>query len=70
LIGLVGQGRAFDVRDHLKDDDYVEIGQYMQGWDRKMLFDKYNAFVAKDPPNQPKAAFIGWLKKFTKGRRP
>jgi hypothetical protein len=73
LVGrLVGQGqiRAFDVRDHLHDDDYVEIGQYMQGWDRKLLFDKYNAFVANDPPRSPKIAFIGWVKKFTKGKRP
>lgn len=70
----IGQGRSggFDIRDHLPDEDIHEIYRcYAVGlnWNVTELYEKYNAYVANDPPRQPKAAFMGWVKKFTKGKR-
>ncbi len=70
VSGLGGLQKPYDVRDYLQDDDFLEVGQYMRGWDRKELFDKFSAYFASNPPKNHKAAFIGWVKKFTKGKVP
>ncbi len=71
VVGRVagGAGAAFDIREHLADDDFVEVRPYMLGRDPKFMFDKFNAFFGDNPPRNPKAAFIGWCKKFTQGKR-
>lgn len=64
--GLVGR---LPYRPSIKAcDDLLRVAP---GWDQHMLIDKYNAWREGQPPQKyPDAAFIGWAKKFTKGRRP
>lgn len=69
-VGMVGSGQGFDVAPYLRDNDYREMLVLAPGWDRNKLIETYNAWVAKNPPDKPRAAFIGWLKRFTKGKRP
>jgi len=42
------------------------------GWDKYYLEAQYRAWVAtlSEPPRHPDRAFLGWVKKFTKGRQP
>lgn len=69
-VGQQGVGR-FDVENHLQPDDYIEIYRTVPGWDKQLLFGKYNAWVReKGTPTNPRQAFFGWLKKFTKGKNP
>jgi len=40
-------------------------------WDRQYLVRTYQAFSQKRPrPDHPQAAFLGWVKRFTKGKPP
>ena len=64
LVDQIDQ--SFDIRELLKDDDFIEVNSYIHSdRDRKSIYDKYNAWIktGKDLPKNPKAAFIGWLKK-------
>jgi hypothetical protein len=42
------------------------------GWDKYYLEAQYKAWVKTldEPPRHPERAFLGWVRKFTKGRRP
>lgn len=42
------------------------------GWDKYALADRYRAWVADlgEMPRNADAAFLGWVRKFTKGKRP
>jgi hypothetical protein len=42
------------------------------GWDKYYLEAQYRSWVAtlNEPPRHPERAFLGWVRKFTKGRRP
>ncbi len=42
------------------------------GWDKYFLEAQYKAWVKTlaEPPRHPERAFLGWVKKFTKGRAP
>lgn len=41
------------------------------GWDQHLLIAKYNEWhQGQERPRNPQAAFLGWAKNFTKGRRP
>ncbi len=65
-MGLEGIGgaTAFDIRDHLQDHDFQELYAILPLWDRKILFDQYNDWVAKvGAPRSPRAAFMAWAKK-------
>lgn len=61
--GLIG--RSFDIRNHLKDDDYIDIcGKINKNWDRNKIFEKYNAWIdERGEPKSPRKAFLGWLDK-------
>lgn len=63
--GLVGEDYviSLETADKLKDIAY--------GWDQHELARKYNAWhKGQDRPNNPDAAFLGWARRFTKGKRP
>lgn len=72
LGGLVGSGRRFDIADHLDGDDFLIFRDYCPQWDRRAVMEKYNSFVASDPPKNPKAGFLAWVKKNSNwlGRQP
>lgn len=57
----VGSGQGFDIRHHLKDDDYLLFRTYCPLWDKDVVCEKYNAYVAGDPPKKPVKGFTGWL---------
>jgi hypothetical protein len=42
------------------------------GWDEYYPETQYKAWVKTldEPPRDPERAFLGWVRKFTKGRRP
>lgn len=41
------------------------------GWDRQFLLARYREWTSGKPePDNPDAAFLGWVKRFTKGKRP
>lgn len=60
--GRVGSS-GFDIRQHMRDDDWLLLRDYCPLWDKNAVCEKYNAFVASDPPKKPIPAFTGWLKK-------
>jgi hypothetical protein len=75
LGSLVGSGRVgspggsgFDVRTKFSEKDWDEVTLAMRdylhpGWDRKIVFEKYNSHFANDPPKNPMVAFKAWMKK-------
>jgi hypothetical protein len=42
------------------------------GWDKYALAEKYKAWVTDkgEMPRFPDAAFLGWVRNYTKGKRP
>ena len=41
------------------------------GWDKCFLAARYKEWMAgRERPKRPHAAFLGWVKKFTKGNPP
>ena len=61
-VGSVRSG-GFDIGAHLKDDDFLIFRDYCPQWDKRVVMEKYNAYVAASPPKHPRAAFLGWVKK-------
>jgi len=60
-------------RDQLVSAEALEqVRDIAPGWDRYYLEATYKEFVAGlgEMPRNPDRAFIGWARKFTKGRRP
>jgi len=49
-----------------------ELSEIAPGWDKYYLEAAYKNFVARqtEPPRHPDRAFHGWVRKFTKGKRP
>lgn len=72
--GFKNSGRRFDI-DHLLSDndrDKARDAVLPYGWDLHELIREYNDGVnngRRDPPDKPGIAFIGWCKKYTKGKR-
>ena len=63
-VGVVGSGQGFDIREHLNDEDFEKLRLYVNpSWDRRAVFEKYNGFVANDPPKAPRVAFFAWANK-------
>lgn len=53
-------------------DALQQMPEIAPGWDKYWLEAKYIAFVRSkgELPNNADAAFLGWVRKFTKGKRP
>ncbi len=49
-----------------------QVPMIAPGWDKHFLMATYKAWVAKkgEMPRNPDAAFLGWVKNFTRGKRP
>ncbi len=55
----------------VSEDALDKVRAVAPGWDRQFLAARYREWMSgKDFPNNPDAAFLGWCKKFTKGKRP
>jgi len=53
-------------------DALEKVGSIAPGWDKYALAERYKGWVASlgEMPRNPDAAFLGWVRKFTKGKRP
>lgn len=60
------------VRPQLVSEDALDkVRGVAPGWDRQYLAARYREWMSgKEFPSNPDAAFLGWCKKFTKGKRP
>jgi predicted transcriptional regulator len=68
--GSFSKGLTVDqVQDALRPEDWYELLVIAPGWDRNELIRKYVAWVTERPKSL-RAAFMGWVKKFTKGKPP
>lgn len=48
-----------------------QVREIAPGWDRQWLLHTYKTWRAGKPePDDPDRAFLGWVRKFTKGKRP
>ena len=55
----------------ISEDALQKVREVAPGWDKYYLAATYRAWMQGKPhPNKPDAAFLGWCKKFTKGKRP
>lgn len=58
-------------RSWVSEDALDRVRAAAPGWDRQWLLAKYQEWTKGKPlPANIDAAFIGWAKKFTKGKRP
>jgi plasmid replication initiation protein len=72
------RGRAFTAADNLRavaaayeptDAVLGQLARIAPGWDRQALVAQYREWSrGKAAPESPHGAFIGWAKRFTKGR--
>lgn len=64
--------KAFNIEYLLSDKDRETARGHAPGWDLNNLIREYNAWVIDKAgaPDKPVPAFMGWLKKKTKGKRP
>jgi hypothetical protein len=65
-------GNPVIVRNLVSEEALQQVPRIAPGWDKHALRAKYEAwvFVKREMPRSPDAAFLGWVKKFTKGKRP
>jgi hypothetical protein len=56
----------------LSEEALQQVPSIAPGWDKHALVEKYKVWVKKkgEMPRNPDAAFPGWVKKFTKDKRP
>ena len=56
----------------MSEDALQQVPTIAPGWDKHFLLTTYKNWVAGlgETPRNPDAAFLGWVKKFTKGKRP
>ncbi|HEY8247254.1 MAG TPA: hypothetical protein VIG38_08245 [Hyphomicrobium sp.] len=55
----------------MSEDALDQVRAVAPGWDRQFLAARYRAWMkGKAHPRNPDAAFLGWVKKFTKGKAP
>ena len=53
----------------ISEDAFNMVRTVAPGWDRQALAVRYRDWMrGKAFPNNPDAAFLGWVKKFTKGK--
>jgi hypothetical protein len=63
--------RPAQVARFITEDALDRVRQVAPGWDRQWLLARYREWTAGKPePENPDAAFIGWVKRFTKGKQP
>lgn len=60
------------VRELVSEDALQQVPTIAPGWDKHALRSQYEAWVTQkgEMPRNPDAAFLGWVRKFTKGKRP
>jgi hypothetical protein len=60
------------VRDELVSENALQqVPHIAPGWDKHFLMAKYKAWIRdKGMPDKPDAAFLGWVKKFTREKPP
>jgi hypothetical protein len=66
-----GSGNGFGFRPELETCD--RLRDIAPGWDQHFLIGAYNDWKKKNglpTADKPQDAFLGWAKKFTKGKRP
>lgn len=64
-------GYDFDIEHFLTDDGRMNAVHQANGWDVQALFRIFNEGVASgklERPRAPQAAFLAWIRKYTKGR--
>jgi hypothetical protein len=55
----------------VSEDALDQVRAVAPGWDRQFLAARYRAWMkGKAHPRNPDAAFLGWVKKFTKAKAP
>ena len=61
------EDRSYNPPEHILD----KVGQIAPGWDRQALAERYQLWrKGKAAPDNPHGAFLGWAKRFTKGKVP
>jgi hypothetical protein len=56
---------------YITEDALDQIRDIAPGWDRQWLLTKYKEWrTGKPEPQDPDKAFLGWVRKFTKGKPP
>jgi hypothetical protein len=57
---------------HLKPETMDQVRDVAPGWDKYHLEGLWRDWIATKAgmPNDPDKAFLGWCRKFTKGKRP
>ena len=60
------------VQNLVSEEALQEVPRLAPGWDKYALAETYRAWVTQkgEMPRNVDAAFLGWVKKFTKGKRP
>lgn len=55
----------------ISEDALAQVRVVAPGWDKYFLAARYQEWMkGKEHPQNPDAAFLGWVKKFTKGKAP
>lgn len=65
--------QPFRVSHHLDDRDVEQARRFAPEWDIYALMHRYDQAIAdgsRSMPDRPAAAFLGWVKAFTKGKPP
>jgi hypothetical protein len=58
-------------RRYVSEDALDQVRKIAPGWDRQYLLARYMDWIeGKEPPRDIDRAFLGWAKKFTKGKPP
>lgn len=63
----------FRIEDFLSEEARLEIPSISPGWDKYVLMEKYDEQINSgkfERPKNPSEAFLGFCRKFTKGRPP
>jgi hypothetical protein len=67
VTGPAGAGTPYEPTDAVRD----QLLTLAPGWDRQMLVARYREWSkGKEAPSNPHGAFLGWVKRFTKGKAP
>ncbi len=66
-----GSGKGgFNIEHHLSDKDREAVKRAAPTWDMHRLFSIYNeGRESRGIPDHPARAFLGWVKKYTKGKQ-
>ena len=65
-------GNPVIVQNLISEEALQQVSRIAPGWDKHFLLATYKKWVAGlgEMPRNPDAAFLGWVKKFTKDKRP